>query len=103
MCAGEQEGVQGVGNCAGIAEVRLLEASVTLSALGDSLDKGFTPLDQPDLPRKNLSDWTGWQAPSHTKPSSQAPAQLGRLSWGSGGVGVGGEPSRNGEAGGGGG
>lgn len=55
MCAGEQEGVQGVDNCAGIAEVRLLEASVTLSALGDSLDKGFTPLPQPDLPRKNLS------------------------------------------------
>lgn len=85
MCAGEQEGVQGVGNCAGIAEVRLLEASVTLSVLGDSLDKGFTPLPQPDLPRKNLSAWTGWQAPSHTKPSSQAPwlSELGQ--WGCGG------------------
>lgn len=33
--------VQGVGNYAGIAEIRLLEASVTLSTLEDRLNKGF--------------------------------------------------------------
>lgn len=58
VCAGKQEGVQRVGNYTGIVEVTLLEASVTLYALGDSLDKGFTPLPQPGLPRKDLS--LGW-------------------------------------------
>lgn len=84
MCAGEQEGVQGVGNYAGIAEVRLLEASITLSTPGDNLDKGFTPLSQPDLPRKDLS---ATQSPQPHKAKLTAPflallSELGLTGWG---------------------
>lgn len=78
--------MQNVINCAGTKEVRLWEASFpcegpVCSGVGVGLLRQvdthvLTPLPQLDLPRKGPPAWTGWQAPSHTKPSSKPPAQL---------------------------